>query len=134
LPDEAWESLALPINLAFFFYHTPGEKMVALYPSPAGVTESLLPLPAWQAIAAANPALREMAADVSALLVNRVGAARDYYIAPIDVCFELVGLIRVHWRGLSGGTEMWREIDAYFARLAERSRPWSSNLEGAVYA
>ena len=29
--------------------------------------------------------------DVEALLVNRVGEAREYFIAPIDACFELVG-------------------------------------------
>ena len=134
LADETWEGLALPINLAFFFYSTPREKMAALYPSPAGVTESLLPLPAWQSIVADNPGLSAMQPDVEALLVNRVGTAREYYVAPIDACFELVGLIRVHWRGLSGGTEVWREIDTYFARLAERARPLEAALESTTYA
>jgi hypothetical protein len=134
LPDAAWESLALPINLAFFFYSTPKEKMAALYPSPAGVTESLLPLAAWESIVADNPALADMPADVEALLINRVGDAREYYLAPIDACFELVGLIRIHWRGLSGGTDVWREIDSFFARLAERARPWEAPLEAPSYA
>ena len=134
LPDAAWESLALPINLAFFFYSTPQEKMAVLYPSPAGVTESLLPLPAWEAIVTDNPALAGMQPDVEALLVHRVGEARDYYVAPIDACFELVGLIRVHWRGLPGGADVWREIDAYFARLKERARPWEAPLEAASRA
>jgi hypothetical protein len=39
----------------------------------------------------------------------------------MDICFELVGLIRVHWRGLSGGEELWNEIAAFFARLKENS-------------
>jgi hypothetical protein len=132
LEDAAWENLSLPINLAFFFYSTPRGKMAALYPSPAGVTESLLPLSAWESIVAENPALADLQPDVEALLINRIGAARAYYLAPIDACFELVGLIRIHWRGLSGGTEVWREIDAYFARLAERARPWEAPLEAAV--
>ena len=123
LSDLTWEGFALPINLAFFFYSTPAQKMVALYPSPAGATESLLPLAAWQALVADNPGLRQIAPDVEALLINRVGAAREYFVAPIDACFELVGLIRYHWRGLSGGTEAWREIEGFFARLRERSRP-----------
>src|ERR1700760_4348133 len=42
--DFEWESLALPINLAFFFQSSPGNQIKALYPSPAGATESLLPL------------------------------------------------------------------------------------------
>ena len=42
---------------------------------------------------------------------------------PIDECFKLVGLIRIHWRGLSGGTEVWEEIGRFFTSLNERSRP-----------
>ena len=117
MSDAEWESLSLPINLAFFFYDTPNEKMAAYYPSPAGATESLLPLSAWDALVVANPFLREMQPDVETLLVNRVEGAREYFVAPIDLCFELVGLIRVHWRGFSGGEEVWREINGFFARL-----------------
>ncbi|MGB8343118.1 MAG: DUF5947 family protein [Chthoniobacterales bacterium] len=117
MTDAEWEGLSLPISLAFFFYDTPNQKMAAYYPSPAGATESLLPLTAWEALVVANPILREMRADVETLLVNRVREKREYFLAPIDVCFELVGLIRIHWRGLSGGEEVWREIDGFFARL-----------------
>ena len=52
-----------------------------------------------------------------------MGDRRLYYLAPIDVCFELVGLMRMHWRGLSGGEEVWREIDQFFERLQARARP-----------
>jgi Family of unknown function (DUF5947) len=121
MSDPEWEELSLPINLAFLFYSTPNEKMMALYPSPAGATESLLPLTAWESLVAANPILREMQRDVEALLVNRVDDSRAYFLAPMDVCFELVGLIRVHWRGLSGGEELWKEINSYFVRLGENS-------------
>jgi hypothetical protein len=124
LPDFAmadldWENFALPINLAFFFYHTPAKKMMAYYPSPAGATESLLPLVAWDSLVARNAALRKMQPDVEALLVNRAGKARDYFIAPIDKCFELVGTIRMHWRGLSGGQEVWEKIDQFFTALKQ---------------
>ena len=69
----------------------------------------------------ANPVLSELEPDVEALLVNRVGAARgsapaEYYMVPIDDCYKLVGLIRIHWRGLSGGTEVWQEIGELFRR------------------
>lgn len=117
MSDEEWESLSLPISLAFFFYDSPNEKMAAYYPSPAGATESLLPLSSWEALVEANPFLRALQPDVETLLVNRVEGAREYFVAPIDVCFELVGLIRVHWRGLSGGDEVWREINGFFTRL-----------------
>jgi hypothetical protein len=131
LTDGDWEALALPIDLAFFFRHGPDGRIVALYPSPAGATESTLSLDAWRTLVMENPALAELQPDVEALLVNRAAEHRLYYIVPIDLCFELVGLIRVHWRGLHGGEEVWREIDGFFAKLAERARPWSPRTEAA---
>jgi hypothetical protein len=122
LSDSEWENLALPINLAFFFYSTPQQKMNAMYPSPAGATESLLPLTAWDSLVERNSELTTMAADVEALLVNRVGARREHYLVPIDLCFELIGLIRVHWRGLSGGDKVWEEVDKFFSKLRAGAR------------
>jgi len=123
LTDGQWDSLMIPIQLAFFFQSTPDGKVLALYPSPAGPTESLLALDSWNELVEDNPALREMEPDVEALLVNRVGGTGEYYLVPIDECYKLVGLIRAHWRGLSGGTEVWREIKQFYAGLKERARP-----------
>src|SRR5579872_3871674 len=50
LDDAEWESLLVPINLAFFFKDGESGKMIAMYPSPAGATESLLPLDTWEQI------------------------------------------------------------------------------------
>jgi len=63
-----------------------------------------------------------MESDVEALLANRVGESRgvtpaEYYLLPIDECYKLVGLIRTHWRGFSGGTEVWQEIGQFFTHL-----------------
>jgi hypothetical protein len=121
LPDEQWEDLHLPINLAFFFRSTRAGRVVAIYPSPAGGTESLLTLEAWTRLEQENPALRELEPDVQALLVNRLGPAREHYLVPIDACYRLVGLIRTHWHGLSGGTAVWREIGQFFADLKDQS-------------
>jgi Family of unknown function (DUF5947) len=122
MTDAQWDGLMIPINLAFFFKSGLDSRVKVLYPSPAGATESLLPLEAWTSIAETSGALRNLEPDVEALLVNRVGEARgaapaEYYIAPIDACYKLVGLIRLHWRGLSGGTEVWQEIGGFFADL-----------------
>jgi hypothetical protein len=126
ISDAEWDSLLIPINLAFFFQNSVDSRVSALYPSPAGATESLLPLEAWTSIVQSNPILNKIGPDVEALLVNRVGLARgvsaaEYYIVPIDACYKLVGLIRIHWRGLSGGTEVWKEIADFFTQLRTRA-------------
>jgi hypothetical protein len=120
LPDLQWESLLIPINLAFFYYDTASGKMIAMYPSPAGAIESLLSLASWGEISSLHSSLQTMEPDVETFLVNRVSATHEYYIVPIDECFHLVGLIRTHWRGLSGGTEVWSRINEFFASLRVR--------------
>jgi hypothetical protein len=126
MTDAQWDGLMIPINMAFFFKSSLEEKIVALYPSPAGATESLLAFETWNDIVSENPALAEMETDVEALLVNRVGQARgletaEYYLLPIDECYKLVGLIRAHWRGLSGGTEVWQELGRFFTALKAKA-------------
>jgi hypothetical protein len=126
MTNAEWDGLLIPINLAFFLQNGVDSRVTALYPSPAGATESMLSLETWSGIVQANPFLRLLQPDVEALLVNRVGHAREasvaeYYIAPIDECYRLVGLIRVHWHGLSGGEEVWREIGNFFADLRAKA-------------
>jgi hypothetical protein len=123
LTDEQWEALHLPINLAFFLKQADAERVLALYPSPGGATESLLSLEAWQDLVADNPVLRDLEPDVEALLVNRVGPTCECYRVGIDQCYKLVGLLRTHWKGLSGGPAIWGEIARFFADLKERSGP-----------
>jgi hypothetical protein len=124
LTDAQWEGLLIPIRLAFFFHNSSIGRVVALYPSPAGPAEASLDQAAWDEITRDNPVLKRMSPDVEGLLVNRVmraGGADGYFIAPIDECFKLAGLIRVKWRGLSGGEEVWKEIGRFFADLKTRS-------------
>jgi hypothetical protein len=122
MSDAQWESLRIPVDMAFFFYSTPAERVVAFYPSPMGPTESLLKLRSWEELERCNPALQRMERDVEALLMNRVRGAREHFLVPIDECYSLVGLIRMRWRGLSGGREVWDEIARFFEELRGRSK------------
>jgi hypothetical protein len=122
LEDLAWEQLRVPVDMAFFFHSSTAGRVQAFYPGPMGATESLLGLEAWEQLLAANPVLATLEPDVEALLVNRARGARRQWIVPIDECFALVGLIRTHWKGLTGGREVWQQIARFYDELDRRSR------------
>jgi hypothetical protein len=123
LDDALWDGLRIPVDMAFFFQSSQAGRVLAFYPSPMGATESQLSLPAWDELVARNPVLETMAPDVEALLVDRVGGAHRHWLVGVDECYALVGVIRTRWRGLSGGTEVWGEISAFFDALDARSEP-----------
>jgi hypothetical protein len=129
LDRAQWDDLQIPVGLAFLFTSSAVDRTVAFYPSPAGATESELPLDAWTAITAANPRLRLLEPDVEALLIRAPGgpfggpADFDCHLVPVDACYELVGLLRRTWRGFDGGQEARAALAAFFARVAARSRP-----------
>jgi hypothetical protein len=121
MSDWQWQSLGIPVGLAFFFHSTPTGQVMALYPGPMGATEALLRPGAWEELAERNPVLAGMRPDVEALLVHRARGARQQFLVPIDECYRLVGLIRVQWKGLSGVQEVWKEIAQFFEALEARS-------------
>lgn len=119
--DLQWENLALPINLVFIFHSSLQRRPMAIYPGPIGATETPLALDDWQGITAGNPGVETFKPDVEALLINRIGEIPCYFRAPIDVCYELAALVRKNWRGFSGGSQVWLEIETFFARLHEQT-------------
>jgi hypothetical protein len=120
LDDQRWAALQVPVDLAFFFRSSTAGRVVALYPSPVGATESQLALEAWDDLQAANPVVAELEPDVEALLVRGAGAARECFIVPISDCYELVALIRSRWTGLAGGSEITAEVAQFFDTLRAR--------------
>jgi hypothetical protein len=71
-----------------------------------------------------------MEPDVEALLVRRSDAGRggasssEALLVPVDACYRLVGLVRLHWKGFDGGAEAWAAIDGFFAELREAAVAW----------
>lgn len=122
LPEHAWAGLSIPVDLAFFYRDSREDRVRGFYPSPMGMTESQLTLDAWTEVVRNNPIVEQMADDVEALLVDRTYDRRRYWMAPIDECYALVGVMRTHWRGLSGGDQAWAEIELFLQRLNERAR------------
>jgi hypothetical protein len=125
LSPAQWDSLQIPVGVAFFFLNSSLGRVAAFYPGPAGATESELPLDTWEEVVAANPALATLQPDVEAFLVrsdrNRGGAA-ECFVVPIDACYELVGHLRRLWRGFDGGREAHDAMDGFFDRVRARAR------------
>jgi hypothetical protein len=126
LGPAQWDELEIPVGLAFFFFNSALGRTAAFYPSPAGATESELPLNAWASVQAANPAITVLAPDTEALLIRSPGPDReraDCHLVPIDACYELVGRLRRVWKGFDGGQESRQELAGFFDRISSRSRP-----------
>jgi hypothetical protein len=134
LAERVWEAAGIPVSMMFVFVNSVQSSIAAFYPSPAGATESLLPTDAWTELLADNPTVADIAPDVEALLIRRQSAGFeagfDCFLVPIDACYELVGLVRTHWKGFDGGTEAWEVIDGFFERLREQSEVVGAPIDG----
>ncbi len=122
LDSAGWDTLQIPVDLAFFYYATETETQVAFYPGPGGATESQLGLEGWERILADNSVMGDLYPDVEAVLLRRDGRDFECFMVPIDACYELVGLVRLSWTGFSGGAKVWADIEAFYDRLRDRSR------------
>ena len=96
--------------------------MVAMYPSPAGATESELELSAWQDLRRRST----RCSRVSSPMPRRWSSTgspirREFAIAPIDECYALVGAIKLSWEGISGGAAIERAVPSFFDRLRKRA-------------
>jgi Fe-S cluster biogenesis protein NfuA len=118
ISDEQWAAFQIPIGLAFFMISSVSGGVIALYPSPAGATESELDLEAWADVCAANPDL-ELEPDSEALIVNRLAEPAQHLIAPIDAAYGLVGVVKSSWEGISGGAAVADAVAAYLEDLRE---------------
>ncbi|MGZ4184843.1 MAG: DUF5947 family protein [Solirubrobacteraceae bacterium] len=121
VPDDLWASFQIPIGLAFFMQSTVTACVVAMYPSPAGATESELHFETWQRIVQLNPALDDLEPDIEGLIVNRLTEPAVYAIAPIDACYALTGAIKLTWEGISGGAGVGEAVTRFFDELRDRA-------------
>jgi hypothetical protein len=117
-----WAAMDIPVGLAFLFRNSLLDRWVAFYPGPAGAAESELPLEAWTEVLAANPGLSGAAPDVEALLLRVASEDVECYLVPVDTCYELVGRLRLLWRGFDGGQEAHAAVAEFFDTVAGRAR------------
>ena len=124
LSTSDWERLGIPVASAFFLRGEDGVR--AFYPSPAGATECLLDLEAWAELGREHPMLAAAQPEVEAILIRAEHAGVECYLVPIDVCYQLVGIVRVYWKGFDGGSEARERIDGFFAEVAGQARRFTA--------
>ncbi|MDI3424040.1 DUF5947 family protein [Streptomyces luteolus] len=122
LDPGAWEQLQIPVSVAFFFRNAALDRLVALYPSPAGATESELDPATWQSVLGGSRLAGLLEPDVEALLLRRTDDTTECYLVPIDICYELVGRMRLLWHGFDGGAEARADLQAFFTHVGQRAR------------
>lgn len=114
MPRAQWDSLEVPVGLAFIFRNSRQDRTVICYPGPAGATEADLPTDASDAFAEAVP-------DVEAVLIRAREDEFDRFVVPIDVCYALVGHLRALWRGFDGGREAHERVAQVFADIERKA-------------
>jgi hypothetical protein len=119
MPDDLWGRLRIPIGLAFFLKGEGG--VTALYPSPAGATESDVEPSAWADLVGMNDILQMLEEESEVLMVNRMKGAQEYAIAPTDEAYRLVGLVKTRWEGISGGQGLENAVAEFFAELRQKA-------------
>ena len=117
LAGTDWNELQIPVAMAFFFFNSALGRVVAGYPSPGGVTECELDLEAWDRLATEYPLLGDLAPDTEAIFVHK----DEVFLIPIDMCYSLVGELRMYWQGFDGGTEAREALAAFLAGLRRRA-------------
>ena len=123
-PRQQWDDLAIPVDLVFLFRQSDAEDADG-----RAAARRLLPEPGRRDRVRARPRRRGSGSPrrtrrsatwpttSQAALLRRTGPGEfTCLLVPIDACYELVGLVRKHWTGFSGGAEVWQRIDEFFDR------------------
>ena len=122
LPEEIWAQFRIPIGLAFFMHSSVTKCVVALYPSPAGATESELHFETWNRLAEMNPVLKRPRAGRGGADRQPDGGhagVRDRADRPL---LHARRSRQGAWEGISGGSGVEQAIEGYFDDLRAVAR------------
>ena len=124
LDDARWDALRIPVEMAFFFHSSGARARGRALPEPRWARPSRCSSSRpGRRSSAPTPCCATLEPDVEALLVNRARGARQYFLVPIEDPTGWSALIRTRWRGLTGGREVWEEIERFFEALSEQAKP-----------
>ncbi|OLZ11328.1 DUF5947 family protein [Sulfobacillus thermosulfidooxidans] len=119
LDMEFWDRISSPVHLVGIVKRRGGQAEI-FYPSPAGavsggpISREFLTLPLQEA-------LDTMSDEVEVLLFADLSGMTEGFLIPLDRFYELIGLLRLNWQGLSGGNDVSRRIRQFFDQLARQA-------------
>lgn len=124
VPGDALERLRIPVGLVFLLRSSQSGTFTAFYPGPAGATEADLSDEDVADVFAGSRLAALLEPDVEALILHAPDEGHaQCYLVPVDLCYELVGRLRLHWRGFDGGAEAHEDLDTFVQTLRRRARP-----------
>lgn len=116
LSEADWQALGVPVRLAFFVRDDEREEGGrAVYPSALGGFSARLGPEAFALLEEKCPRVGALMPRVEALLVSSSPERERAYLAPIDVCYRLLGVLRA-----SAGAPS--AVGRFFEELDERAR------------
>lgn len=118
ISDAEWRALGIPVSLAFL-YVTDDRNVTAVYPSPGGAVRAQVDISDWKRILSAHPVFQSLQPLVESVLIDRNREAHCFLV-PIDRSYKLIGTIRRHWQGFSGGPEVQQAINRFFEELPQQ--------------
>ena len=123
-PPLEWDELQIPVGLAFFLNSSERGAWAAstrARPAPPNAPWTWPRGSAWRprirCWARRNPTWRPCCCAATA-----DASEAEYFIVPIDVCYELAGRMRMLWKGFDGGSEARASIDEFLAGVRQRAR------------
>lgn len=117
LSESEWDLLDIPVRLVFLCPSSVHDRVFATYPSPAGAVEANVPSGVWQTLVQAHPALSVLKPDVEALIADGRGGSPGCCVVSIDVCHQLLGLLRANTREHVEPRAAWREMERVLGAL-----------------
>ncbi|MFE0464431.1 DUF5947 family protein [Kitasatospora sp. NPDC058965] len=126
LGEALWTALGIPVGVAFLLRTGDPERLLAVYPGPAGPTESDPGPSGTQTLTAATGLAALLRPDTEALLLvrtdgDRPGGDRLCALVPVDAAYALVGRLRKHWRGFDGGPQARAQLAEFLGDLRARA-------------
>ncbi|WP_053960305.1 DUF5947 family protein [Sulfobacillus thermosulfidooxidans] len=119
LGQDFWDVMKVPVHLVGIIKRRGGQAEI-FYPSPAGAVSGG-PISQGFLTPSLQQALGSVSDEVEVLLIADLAGMSEGFLIPLDRFYELIGLLRLSWQGLSGGNEVSRRIHQFFDQLAQQA-------------